>query len=43
MANRWKAFEVKLSDLVNRKKNPKLILNPKAILKNKKIPKRFLY
>ena len=35
-----KVFIVKSKDLFNQKKNPKLQLSPRAILRNKKIPKR---
>jgi len=37
-----KAFTVNSKDLFNKKKNPKLSLSVKDILKNKEIPKKHL-
>ena len=37
-----KSFIVKSKDLFDKKKNPNLSLSPRDILKNKKIPKKYL-
>jgi len=37
-----KCFIVDSKDLFDKKKNPKLSLSPREIIKNKKIPKKIL-